>query len=145
MGFEFSASRFVKLLQKNLAVVRSYYARAGARGAPDPKASRGLEGFLGTMGLVVSRAEAIMEQILREKLPRPMEAPAALRDILRERVDLVPTPGLNILKVVVHVKGDDGERAVVAHLCSQLTATETRFPGTNLRLMYEPLVAPRLA
>ena len=78
-----------------------------------------------------------MEQILREKLPRPMDSKVALREILGERFDLVPAPGANVLKVLVHTKGDVGEQAAVAHLCSQLTATETPFPGTNLRLVYE--------
>ena len=87
----------------------------------------------------------MMEQVLREKLLRPMEAPSALQHILREQVDLVPIMGVNILRVLVHVKGDAGEQSAVANLCRQLTATETRFPGTNLRLVYEPSTAPRPA
>ena len=78
-----------------------------------------------------------MEQVLREKLLRPRESPLLLREILGERVDLVPVPGANILRVLVHTRGDVGEQAAVGHLCSQLTATEASFPGTNLRLVYE--------
>ena len=102
------------------------------------KGGTGTTGFVSTNVMVVSRAEAIMEQLLREKLPRPMESRSALQDILGERIDLVPLRGANILKVLVHTKGDVGEQALVAHLCSQLTRTETLLPGTNLKLMYEP-------
>ncbi len=61
----------------------------------------------------------------------------ALRDILRTRIDLLPIRGMNILKVLVYTKGDGSEKAAVAHLCSILSATETPFPGTNLKLLYK--------
>ena len=34
--------------------------------------------------------------------------------------------------------------AALAHLCAELTATETTFPGTDLRLIYEPVGATSL-
>ena len=142
MAFEFTASRFWDCLKRNFALLRSFNAQRAATGIADSKVNSGLEGFVGAIAMVVSRAEAITERVLREKLPRSLECPSVVPDILAERVDLVPAQGANILRVLVHVKGDVGEQAAVASLCVQLTATETRFPGTNLRLVYEPLAAP---
>ena len=138
-----TASRFLDRLRTSLAVVRSYGTWQGPAGTAAFGADPGINSFLGATVMVVCRAEAIMEQVLREKLPQPTGSQLALREILCERVDLVPVPGVNVLRILVHTNGDAGRQAIVAHLCSQLTATETPFPGTNLRLVYEPVRSQR--
>jgi hypothetical protein len=140
VAFEFSATRFLDRLEMSLALLRSSKAQSSASGDAEMEGGTAITDLVGGAMLVVMRAEAIMEQLLREKLPHPMESRSALQDILGERIDLVPAKGANILKVLVHTKGDVGEQARVAHLCSQLTTTETLFPGTNLKLVYEPVL-----
>jgi len=137
MAFEFTASRFLDRLQKSLSIVRSDIPQPRAGEAAKMKTDMGIDAFVGSTVLVLTRAEAMMEQILREKLSRPIESAMALRDILRTRVDLLPMRGVNILKVLVYTKGDASEKTAVAHLCTQLTTTQTYFPGTNLQLVYE--------
>lgn len=136
--FEFTVSRLLDHLDKSWAVVRSCNTQHDADGTTESKAGTRLDGFLSATALIVTRAEAMMEQILRGKLSRPMESHLALQAILCESVDLVPIPGANIMKVFVHTEGEVSEQAV-AHLCAHCTATETRFPGTNMRLVYEPV------
>ena len=145
MAFEFTASRFLECVHGNLALVRSLNTQKAATHTVDSKVAPGLESFVNAISMVLFRTAVITEQILREKLPQSLESPSMLPDILHGRIDLVPALGANILRVIVHVKGDFGEQAAVANLCRQLTATETRFPGSNLRLVYEPLADPRPA
>ena len=90
-----------------------------------------------TITTVLIRAESIIEQILRVKLPPSQECTSMLQTILSQRVDLVPVNGLNILRVLVYAKRDETIKLAVDSLCQQLTATETFFPGTNYKLVYE--------
>ena len=142
MVLELTASHFLDRLEKSQCVLGSKNTPELADIPARRNANAGFDAFLGASVLMASRAEGIIEQILREKLPQPSNSPVVLRDLLRTRVDLVPIPGVNIMKVLVWNGGGNGEQAAVAELCSQLTATETAFPGTNLRLVYEPARQP---
>ena len=99
MSIKFTAFRFLNCLQKNWALVRSINAQQGATDTAGTKVGRGLEAFIGSVTMVVFRAEAITKQILREQLPLSLGCPSVLQDILSERIDLVPVQGTNILKV----------------------------------------------
>ena len=45
-----------------------------------------------------------------------------------------------MLRVRLHPLANPRSNRAVAALCQALTATETYFPGTGLRLVYEPPV-----
>jgi hypothetical protein len=51
--------------------------------------------------------------------------------------DLLPDETAGTLTVRVHHQANRCTDEVIRHLCTELNQTETIFPGTNLRLVYE--------
>lgn len=92
--------------------------------------------FLDTIKMIAYRAETAMAATLREKLSRSDDARALLRQIYNTEVDLVPHLATKILNVRLHHLTQASHDGAVRYLCEELTATETLFPGTDLRLVY---------
>ena len=61
---------------------------------------------------------------------------ALLRQIYDTEVDLTPDLAAKTLTVHLHHLTQAAHDAAVRYLCDELTATETVFPGTDLRLVY---------
>lgn len=99
--------------------------------------------FVATLKLIAYRAETALVQVVREKLTRTDDARALVRQVLGSAVDLDPSPPAGTLTVRLHRLSSAIHDTALAHLCAELTATETVFPGTDLRLIYESVgVAP---
>jgi Transposase protein len=92
-----------------------------------------------TVKLVAYRAETALVAIARESLSRPDDARALVRQLLTSSVDLQPDLDAKTLNVRLHRLSTAAHDAVLVHLCEELTATETLFPGTELRLVFTPL------
>lgn len=97
--------------------------------------------FIDTIKMVAYRAETAMAHVVRETMPRHDDARSLLRNIYRTEVDLLPDEQANTLTVRLHHLATRSADEAVRHLCEELNATDTIFPGTTLRLVYE-LVAP---
>ena len=93
--------------------------------------------FLDTIKMIAYRAETSMASTVREKLKRSDDARALLRQIYHTEVDLTPDPVAKTLTVRLHHLTQAAHDAAVRYLCDELTATDTIFPGTNLRLVYK--------
>jgi hypothetical protein len=93
--------------------------------------------FVDTIKLVAYRAETAMAHVMRETLARTDDARALLRELYRTTADLQPNLAQQTLTVRLHPLASQTHDVAVRHLCVELTATETLFPGTNLRLIYE--------
>jgi hypothetical protein len=93
--------------------------------------------FLDTIKMIAYRAETAMAATLREKLARHDDARALLRQIYQTEVDLTPDLSHKTLTVRLHHLTQAAHDAAVRFLCEELTATETVFPGTDLRLIYK--------
>ncbi len=93
--------------------------------------------FVDTVKLVAYRAEVAMAHLVREVLARADDAHAFLRQIYTTSADLLPDAAHKTLTVRVHPLATRAHDTVLRHLCAELTATETVFPGTELRLVYE--------
>lgn len=93
--------------------------------------------FIDTVKLVAYRAEVAMAHVVREVLARTDDAHAFLREVYRTSADLQPDPAQKILTVRLHPLATRAHDTVLRHLCAELTATETIFPGTQLRLVYQ--------
>jgi hypothetical protein len=93
--------------------------------------------FLDTIKMIAYRAETAMAATVREKLARFEDARALLRQIYQTEVDLIPDLHGKTLTVRLHHLTQAAHDAAVRHLCEELTATETAFPGTDLRLVYQ--------
>jgi hypothetical protein len=100
--------------------------------------------FVDTIKLVAYRAETALVALAREKLARPDDARALVRQVLANTVDLYPDTANKTLTVCLHQLTSGAHDEVLDHLCEELTATETVFPGTELRLVFRPLRATLL-
>ncbi len=90
-----------------------------------------------TIKMIAYRAETSMAHVLREQMSRHDDARALLREIYRTEADLLPNETDKTLTVRLHHLTNHCSDAAVRHLCSELNSTETQFPGTDLRLVYE--------
>jgi len=93
--------------------------------------------FLDTIKMIAYRAETSMAATVREQLARSDDARALLRQIYNTEVDLIPDMNTKTLTVSLHHLTQAAHDAAVRYLCEELTATETTFPGTDLRLVYK--------
>ena len=83
------------------------------------------------------RAETAMVHVLRDVLSRHDDARSLLRAIYCNEADLLPDYAAGTLTVRLHHLANHSSDHAIRHLCGELTATETVFPETNLRLIYE--------
>ena len=93
--------------------------------------------FLDTIKMIAYRAETSMASTVREKLNRSDDARSLLRQIYNTEVDLIPDLEAKTLTVRLHHLTQAAHDTAVRYLCEELTATETIFPGTDLRLVYK--------
>jgi len=93
--------------------------------------------FIDTVKMVAYRSETAMAHTLGEHLARADDVRALLCAIYTTAVDLFPDPAAGTLTVRLHRMASRAHDTAVAALCEELTATETVYPGTNLRLVYE--------
>jgi hypothetical protein len=100
--------------------------------------------FVDTIKLIAYRAETALVRVAREKLQREDDARSLVRQIFESAADLRPNPEQKILTVRLHRLSSPAHDAALEHLCTELTATETTFPGTELRLIFEPVGTSQL-
>ena len=93
--------------------------------------------FLDTTKMIAYRAETALASVLREVLARSDDTRALLREIFTTEADLVPDEGAGTLTVALHHLTNRASDEAALFLATQLNATETVYPGTNLRLVYK--------
>lgn len=93
--------------------------------------------FIDTIKLIAYRAETALAEAARVKIKRFDDARSLIRQLFRTEVDLIPDPLKQTLTVRLHPMSTQVHDEVVHHIVQELTETETVFPGTNLRLVYE--------
>jgi hypothetical protein len=93
--------------------------------------------FLDTIKMLSYRAETAMVSIVREKLARTDDGRALLQQIFKTPTDLIPDLAGKTLTVKLHHLTQRAHDDVIRHLCNELNATETLFPGTDLKLIYK--------
>ena len=81
--------------------------------------------FVDTIKLIAYRAETALVALARENFA--------------SSVDLYPDAEKKTLTVRLHQLSNGAHDEVLEHLCAELTATETVYPGTELRLVFQPL------
>jgi len=97
----------------------------------------GKKHLVDTIKLIAYRAETSLVQILREKMQRTDDARALARQILQSAVDLQPDATQKTLTVKLHRLTFQAHDHVLHHLCEELNLTETAFPGTELKLVFQ--------
>ena len=66
------------------------------------------------------------------------EARSFLRQIFQLPGDIIPDPAAGILRVRLHGMANWRSNRALAELCDFLNSYDTRYPGTDLRLVLEP-------
>ena len=93
--------------------------------------------FVDTIKMIAYRAETAMVHVLREQMARDDDARSLLRALYSAEADLAPDEEAGTLTVSLHHLGTQCSDETLLHLCRALNETETRFPGTELRLVYD--------
>uniref|UniRef100_UPI0025E96DEC putative transposase n=1 Tax=Thiohalocapsa sp. TaxID=2497641 RepID=UPI0025E96DEC len=93
--------------------------------------------LIDTIKMVAYRAETAMVQMAREVMQRTDDARSLLRGLYATEADLIPDEAAGTLTIRVHHQANRSSDKVIRHLCNELNQTETVFPGTSLRLVYE--------
>ena len=92
--------------------------------------------FIDTLKLIAYRAESALAGEIREHLQRQDDARARLCRGLVTPANLRPDYQARTLTVELHRLSSPLQDAAVAKWCKELTATETCFPTTDLKLIY---------
>jgi hypothetical protein len=92
--------------------------------------------FIDTIKLIAYRAETALVGTVREVLKRHDDGRALVRELMRTPADLLPDLPAKTLTVRLHALPSRLQDQAVRHLAEELTATETVFPGTDLRLIF---------
>jgi hypothetical protein len=93
--------------------------------------------FLDTIKTIAYRAETALANSLREVLARSDDARALPREILTTGADLIPGQVAGIPTVRLHHPTNRASDEAAHLLAEHLNASETVYPGTNLRLVYK--------
>ena len=93
--------------------------------------------FIDTIKMIAYRAETAMANLLRETLSRPDEVRSLLRAIYSSEADLIPDHEQGTLTVQLHHLANRSYDVAIQKLCDELNTTETRFPRTNLRMVFK--------
>ena len=95
--------------------------------------------FIDAIKLVAYRAETAMVNIVRRTMNyhHQDEARSLLRSIYSTEADILPDHASEKLIVRLHQPANKCNGLTIKELCRLMTATNTKFPGTNLRLVYE--------
>jgi hypothetical protein len=91
--------------------------------------------LIDTIKMIAYRAETAMANLLRETLSHPDEARCLLRALYKTDADLLPDHNEGTLTVRLHHMANRCSDVAIEKLCGELNATETKFPGTTLRLV----------
>ena len=93
--------------------------------------------FVDTVKMVAYRAETAMASLIKDTMAHPDEARHLLRAIYDTEADILPDPQQGSLTIRLHHLAQHCADRPMLRLCEILNATETVFPGTKLRMVYE--------
>jgi len=93
--------------------------------------------LIDTIKMTTYRAETAMANSLRENMTRPDEARTLLCALYKTEADLLPDLEKQTLTIRLHHMANIVSDNVIEKLCTELNATETRFPRTNLRMVFK--------
>jgi hypothetical protein len=90
-----------------------------------------------TIKMTAYRAETAMANSLRETMSHPDKARTLLRALYQTEADLLPDLEKQTLTIRLHHLANVMSDNVIEKFCTELNATETRFPRTNLRRVFK--------
>ncbi len=92
--------------------------------------------FIDTIKMIAYRSETAMANLLKETMSRALDTRSLLRSLYRTEADIIPNEEQGTLTVYCHQVANHSNDAAIHALFTELNATNTLFPGTNLRLVF---------
>lgn len=93
-----------------------------------------------TVKMIVYRAETAMANLMITLGMACAEARAILRELFLNEADILLGDDGKTLRVIIHGMANPATNRAVFHLLEILNKTETEYPGTNLRMVFESAV-----
>jgi hypothetical protein len=93
--------------------------------------------FMDTIKMIAYRAETAMAIVLRGILSKTDDARTLLQILFSSEADLIPNIEKETLTVRLHHFANPLSDRAIASLCEHLNQTETKYPGTNMRMIFE--------
>ncbi len=90
-----------------------------------------------TVKMIAYRAETAMVNVLRENMTRLDDARQLVLSIYQSEADLIPNHKKQTLTVRLHHQANRSNDRAIQNLCHELNETKTKFPGTDLQIIYE--------
>ena len=87
--------------------------------------------------MIAYRAETSIASILVDYLGRKDDALPLLREIYQSAADISPNDENQTLTVKLHHLANAQSNKAVQKICVDLNNSETFYPGTNYRMVYE--------
>ena len=92
--------------------------------------------LIDTIKMIAYRAETAMAHTVKNKMSHPDEARSLLRGIYCTEADIIPDEKNGTLTIYLHQQANHSNDDAIQQLCHELNATQTEFPGTSMRLIY---------
>ncbi len=127
-------------LKERISALPERIAAADAEGPPIVKLDPETKHLTDTIKMLAYRAETALVGLLNDKVyaRTEEEGRALVREILRTPADVLPDEREGVLRVRLHGLANPRSNAAVRHLCEALNEAEVTYPGTRLRMCYEP-------
>jgi hypothetical protein len=94
--------------------------------------------FMNTLRMIVYRAETVVANLIAPFYEKSAdEIRMVVKEIIYSDADIVPDYTAKILTIRLHALSTPRANTAAKELCSILNETETLYPGTELRLLYE--------
>ncbi len=148
LGREIRAMRSkCQRLKKRIGALPERIAAVDAEGPPIVKLDPETKHLTDAIKMLAYRTETALVGLLNDKVyaRTEEEGRALVREILRTPADVLPDEREGVLRVRLHGLANPRSNAAVRHLCEALNETKITYPGTRLRLRYEPGFVPLIS
>ena len=127
-------------LKERISALPERIAAVDAEGPQIVKLDPETKHLTDTIKMLAYRAETSLVGLLNDEVyaRTEEEGRALVREILRTPADVLPDEREGILRVRLHGLANPRSNAAARHLCETLNEAEITYPGTRLRLRYEP-------
>jgi transposase len=97
----------------------------------------GRKRLMDTVRMIAYRAETAMAGLMIDSTVKMSDARRLLQTLFVTDADILPDAQNNLLRVRVHNASTHADNRSIAVLLDELNKAEVKYPGTNLRLVYE--------
>jgi transposase len=97
----------------------------------------GRKRLMDTVRMIAYRSETAMAGLMIDSAVKMVDARRLLQTLFVTDADILPDVQNNLLRVRVHNASTQADNRIITVLLDELNKAEVKYPGTNLRLIYE--------